>query len=36
MLFEQTELGRLETYANESSNGAIKYLFVSINAATMQ
>ena len=36
MLFEQTELGRLETYANASSNGAIKYLFASINAAIMQ
>lgn len=36
MLFEQTELGRLESYANAASNGAIKYLFASINAAVMQ
>lgn len=36
MLFENTELGRLESYANAASNGAIKYLFANINTAVMQ
>lgn len=36
MLFENTELGRLERYANESNNGANRYLFANINAATLK
>lgn len=36
MLFEETELGTLERYANESTNGAIRYLFANINASTLK
>ena len=36
MLFENTELGRLERYANDSNNGANRYLFANINAATLK
>ena len=34
-LFENTDLGKLEYYANKTSNGAIRYLFANINAATL-
>lgn len=34
-LFENTDLGKLEYYANNTSNGAIRYLFANINAATL-
>ena len=34
-LFENTDLGKLEYYANNTSNGAIRYLFANINAAAL-
>ena len=34
-LFENTDLGKLEKYANDSENGAIRYLFAQINAAKL-
>ena len=34
-LFENTDLGKLEYYANSTSNGAIRYLFANINAAAL-
>lgn len=34
-LFENTDLGKLEYYANNTSNGAIRYLFANINAASL-
>lgn len=34
-LFENTDLGKLEYYANNTSNGAIRYLFANINASAL-